>query len=52
VENEPDGNVRRFTYDALDNVVRAQDWHHDVQYAYRGMGRMIRRTEAGMNGLG
>ncbi|UYZ62610.1 RHS repeat domain-containing protein [Hymenobacter weizhouensis] len=43
---EPDGNVRTFVYDGLNNVVRAQDRHHDVQYAYRGMGRMIRRAEA------
>jgi len=45
--HEPDGNVRHFTYDGLDNMVRAQDRHHDVQYAYRGMGRLIRRVEAG-----
>jgi len=45
--HEPDGNVRRFTYDALDNVVRFQDRHQDVQYAYRGLGRLIRRVEAG-----
>ncbi len=44
---EPDGNVRRLTYDALGNVTRAQDRHHDVQYAYRGLGRLIRRVEAG-----
>ncbi|RZJ57263.1 MAG: RHS repeat protein [Hymenobacter sp.] len=44
---EPDGNVRRFAYDALGNVTRAQDRHRDVQYAYRGLGRLIRRAEAG-----
>ncbi|RZK43456.1 MAG: RHS repeat protein, partial [Hymenobacter sp.] len=45
--HEPDGNVRRFLYDALNNVVRAQDRNHDVQYSYRGLGRLIRRVEAG-----
>jgi uncharacterized protein RhaS with RHS repeats len=45
--HEPDGNVQRFAYDALDNVVRAQDRHHDVQYAYRGLGRLGRRVETG-----
>ena len=45
--HEPDGNVRRFTYEALGHVTRAQDRHHDVQYAYRGLGRLIRRAEAG-----
>lgn len=45
--NEPDGNVRRFTYDELNNVVRAQDRRQEVRYAYRGMGRLIRRVEAG-----
>lgn len=44
---EPDGNVRRFTYEGLDKVVRVQDRFHDVQYAYRGLGRLIRRIEAG-----
>ncbi|RZJ57266.1 MAG: hypothetical protein EOO55_03785, partial [Hymenobacter sp.] len=39
--------VRRFAYDALGNVTRAQDRHRDVQYAYRGLGRLIRRAEAG-----
>lgn len=28
-------------------MTRLQDRHHDVQYAYRGMGRLIRRVEAG-----
>jgi YD repeat-containing protein len=45
--HEPDGNVRRFSYEALGHVTRAQDRHHDVQYAYRGLGRLIRRVEAG-----
>jgi RHS repeat-associated protein len=45
---EPDGNVRRFTYNSFGNVVRMQDRHHDVQYAYRGLGRLIRRVEAGV----
>ena len=45
--HEPDGNVRRFTYDGLDKVIRTQDRNHDVQYIYRGVGRLIRRVEAG-----
>ncbi|MCB2377401.1 DUF6531 domain-containing protein [Hymenobacter sp. BT635] len=45
--HEADGNVRRFAYDALGNVTRAQDRQQDVQYAYRGLGRIIRRAEAG-----
>ncbi|MBO0359104.1 DUF4280 domain-containing protein [Hymenobacter sp. BT186] len=46
--NEPDGNVRFLHYDALDNIIRAKDRRHDVQYAYRGLGRLIRRVEAGV----
>jgi YD repeat-containing protein len=45
--HEPDGNVRRLAYDGLDNVTRVQDRHAQVQYAYRGLGRLIRRVEAG-----
>jgi YD repeat-containing protein len=44
---ESNGNVRRFTYDGFDNVIRVLDRHQDVQYAYRGLGRLIRRVEAG-----
>jgi YD repeat-containing protein len=39
--------VRRFRYEALGHVTRARDRHHDVQYAYRALGRLIRRAEAG-----
>jgi YD repeat-containing protein len=45
--HEPDGNIRRLTYDGLNNVVRMQDRHYDVQYYYKGLGRLIRRVEAG-----
>jgi YD repeat-containing protein len=45
--HEPDGNVRRFAYDALNNIVRTQDRSSDVQYAYRGLGSLMRRIEAG-----
>jgi YD repeat-containing protein len=45
--HEPNGNVRRFTYDGLGNVVRVEDRLHDVHYSYRGLGRLIRRAEAG-----
>ena|GEM_PF-812434 len=45
--HEPDGNVCSFEYDALDNVVRIKDRQHDVRYAYRGLGRLIREVEAG-----
>ncbi|OON69094.1 hypothetical protein B0919_10310 [Hymenobacter sp. CRA2] len=44
---EPDGNVRTLTYDAFDNVVHYHDRHQDVRYVYQGMGRLIRRVEAG-----
>ncbi|UOG74198.1 DUF6531 domain-containing protein [Hymenobacter tibetensis] len=45
--HEPDGNVRHFRYDSLGNVTHAQDRHHTVQYAYRGLTCLIRRAEAG-----
>lgn len=41
---EPASNVRRFTYEALGHVTHTQDCHHDVQYAYWGLGRLIRRA--------
>ncbi|RZJ90006.1 MAG: RHS repeat protein, partial [Hymenobacter sp.] len=47
VIHEPDGNVRSFIYDGLNNVIRSTDRQHDVQYAYRGLSRLIRRVEAG-----
>ena len=45
--HEPDGDVRRFTYDTVGNVTRAANRLHEVQYAYRGLSRPIRRTVAG-----
>ena len=45
--HEPDGNVRIFSYDGWNNVTRTKDRYHDVQYAYRGLSRMIRRVEFG-----
>ena len=47
IVNEPDGNVRAFAYDGCNNVIRSTDRQHDVQYAYRGLSRLIRRVEAG-----
>lgn len=44
---QADGNVRTLTYDAEGNVIHAKDRHHDVQFAYQGMGRLAQRTEAG-----
>jgi len=45
--DEPDGANRAFTYDAENNVIRAQDQQYDVSMEYRGMGRMVSRTQAG-----
>ncbi len=45
--HEPDGNVRSFAYDALNNLIRSKDRHHDVHYTYRGLSRLIRRVEVG-----
>jgi RHS repeat-associated protein len=45
--NEPDGNVRRLQYDADDNIIRTQDKYYDVQFQYRGMGRLVARTQGG-----
>jgi RHS repeat-associated protein len=46
--HEADGNVRRFVYDGFNNITRVTDRLRDVQYAYRGLGRLIRRAEAGV----
>ncbi len=45
---EPDGNRRAFGYDAEGNVVHAKDRQRDVHFRYRGMGRMVERSEAGV----
>jgi len=45
--NEPDGNIRSFSYDAEGNVRRATDKYHDVSFEYRGMGRMVSRSQSG-----
>jgi RHS repeat-associated protein len=42
-----DENVIRLEYDALDNVVHYKDRLKDVQYSYRGLWKLISRTEAG-----
>jgi len=44
---EPDGNVRELGYDGEDNVVGVKDQQYDVQFAYRGMGRLVARKQAG-----
>jgi RHS repeat-associated protein len=44
---EPDGNVRELRYDGEDNVVAVKDQQYDVQFAYGGMGRLVKRTQAG-----
>lgn len=44
---EPDGNVRELAYDPDGNVVHVKDAQHDVRFAFRGMGRLASRTEAG-----
>jgi RHS repeat-associated protein len=43
---EPDGNVRTLQYDAEGRVIHAKDLQHDVEFGYRGMGRLAHRTEA------
>jgi hypothetical protein len=35
--HELDCNVRCLECDALDNVIRAQNRHHNVQHAYRAL---------------
>jgi len=44
---EADGNVRELAYDPEGNVLHARDRHHDVRFAYQGMGRLKSRSEAG-----
>ena len=43
----PVGNVRKLAYDADGNVLAVKDQHYDVQFAYRGMGRLATRTQEG-----
>jgi len=45
--DEPDGNVRDLTYDGEGNVLRVRDKHHDLRFAYQGVGRLVSRKEAG-----
>ena len=45
--DEPDGTIRVFAYDAGDNIIRARDQQRDVSMEYRGMGRMVARTQHG-----
>jgi RHS repeat-associated protein len=44
---EPDGNQRELQYDAEGNVTRAVDAQRNVDFTYRGMGRLSSRREAG-----
>ena len=43
----PDGNLRKLAYDADGNVLAVKDQHYDVQFTYRGMGRLASRTQEG-----
>jgi YD repeat-containing protein len=45
--DEVNGNTRVFSYDPEGSVVRVKDELHDVSYGYRGMGRLVSRSEAG-----
>ncbi len=45
--DEADGNHRVFTYDAGDNIIHARDQQYEVSMQYRGMGRMVSRSQAG-----
>jgi RHS repeat-associated protein len=44
---EPDGNLREISYDREGSVVLARDKQYDVGFAYRGMGKLASRTQAG-----
>jgi len=42
----PDGNKRDYRYDREGHLVHWKDRHREVALEYRGMGRMVARTEA------
>ncbi len=45
--DESDGNNRVFVYDSGNNISRVKDQQNDVTMEYRGMGRMVSRTQGG-----
>ncbi len=44
---ELDGNVIQLQYDALDNVIHYEDHHRNIYYQYKGMHKLISKSEAG-----
>jgi RHS repeat-associated protein len=42
-----DGNIIYLTYDGIDNVIHFKDKQKEVEYAYHGLWKLTRRTEAG-----
>jgi len=46
---EPDGNVRAFTYNTLDKITQVKDWQRTIALFYKGLGRLVRRVEAGVS---
>ncbi|WP_286466590.1 DUF6531 domain-containing protein [Myroides sp. DF42-4-2] len=44
---ELDGNVIQLQYDALDNVIHFEDHHRNIYYQYKGMHKLISKSEAG-----
>jgi RHS repeat-associated protein len=46
--SEPDGNIRSINYDGLDNITLMQDRYYDVQFKYQGLGRLVSRSQGGI----
>ncbi|MGG5506992.1 MULTISPECIES: DUF6531 domain-containing protein [unclassified Myroides] len=42
-----DGNTIQMKYDALDNVIQYEDHHRKVLFSYKGMHKLIKRSEGG-----
>jgi len=45
---DPDGDMRRFAYDANDNIVSATDNYVNVQVAYNFFGDIVKRIQGGI----
>lgn len=45
---EPDGDVRMLNYDALSNLTLLRDKNYDVQFQYQGLGRLVGRSQGGV----
>jgi YD repeat-containing protein len=42
---EPDGNIRKLTYDVEGNVIHAKDADRDVHFSYCGVNKLASRME-------